>query len=150
MLCVRWGSEGCYVAADGIVLPANSQAERDSLLACLVLEAPGLQEVPLPPPGRPFLDSRVTAAARLADLIMPYKDRLSVVAIVARSGRNAPLGVRPQTKNGDAILGAVDDATPTVEDAARLEQMLGYASPRDPRHTVARTPSRTARSKPSD
>lgn len=148
VLCVPWGTEGCYVAADGIVLPANTQADHDSLQACLVLEASDLQEEPLPPPGRPFLDSRVTAAARLANLIVPYKDRLGVVAIVAHSGRNAPLVCDLQTKDGGTISwGRVEENAPPSADTARLEQLLGYLTPRDPPHTVARTPSRANRSK---
>ena len=121
--CLPWGERCCYIDRDTVVLPAD-EVEPAALGRCLVLENLGRPEA-LPAVGQRFRDPRIAAAAALAHLLAPERDRLQLLVVIVESPVGQPPRCRLKTRRGARILwGDALAGTPTPAD--KLARLVEY------------------------
>jgi hypothetical protein len=130
VLEIPWRTEiaSVYLAEDGTVLFAQA-AKDDALRNCLALE--GFMESEVPPIGKPFPDSRVTAAAHLAALLAPYRAELRLKGLAIASPSDAPLEIELQTVGGSTVRWIAGGRLPdSASERRMLSELLKLVEPR--------------------
>lgn len=109
VLSVPYGPYNCYVDAHGVALPPPAPSEPPSQFRhCLWVEH--FPQTAIPSVGQRFEDENLLTIAKLADLLLPYKSDLGVVAIVATTSPDGKLACNLRTRLGSRIvLGRVAD-----------------------------------------